>query len=105
MLLKAGDRSDGLGVVVRGEALVQVSDREPIPIGQGKLLGEMGVITGDPRSADVIAGREGLHLFWLSTEAFELLLHDSRGFTHGVLHQLVERVVARERPPTPVSVG
>lgn len=105
MVLRAGDLSDGLGVVVRGEALVLVSDREPIPIGQGKLLGEMGVITGDPRSADVIAGREGLQLFWLSTEAFELLLHDSRGFTHGVLHQLVERVVARERPPTPVSVG
>ena len=82
-----------------------MSGREPIPVGQGKLLGEMGVITGDPRSADVVAGPEGLQLFWLSTEAFELLLHDSRGFTHGLLHQLVERLIAREKPPTPVSVG
>ncbi|MEA5413677.1 cyclic nucleotide-binding domain-containing protein [Synechococcus sp. BA-132 BA5] len=105
MLLKAGDRSEGLGVVIRGEALVQVSGREPIPVGQGKLLGEMGVITGDPRSADVIAGPGGLQLFWLSTEAFELLLHDSRGFTHGLLHQLVERLIAREKPLTPVAVG
>lgn len=74
-------------------------------MGQGKVIGEMGVITGDPRSADVMAGREGLQMFWLSAEAFELLLHDSRGFTHGVLRQLVERVVAKERALPLVSMG
>jgi hypothetical protein len=105
VVLKAGDPSDGLGVVLRGEALVQALGREPIPIGQGKILGEMGVITGEPRCADVMAGREGLQVFWLSADAFELLLHDSRGFTHGVLLQLVERVGTKEKPFSMVSVG
>ena len=76
VVLTAGDRSDGLGVVLRGEATVLVSGHEPLAMGQGKVIGEMGVITGDPRSADVMAGREGLQMFWLSAEAFELLLHD-----------------------------
>jgi CRP-like cAMP-binding protein len=98
VVLKAGDRSDGLGVVLRGEAVVHALGRVPIPIGQGKIFGEMGVISGDPRSADVMAGREGLQVFWLSSEAFELLLRDSRGFTHGVLRQLVERVGTKEGP-------
>ncbi len=102
VVLKAGEQSDGLGVVLRGEAVVHALGREPIPIGQGKILGEMGVISGDPRSANVIAGREGLQVFWLSTDAFELLLRDSRGFTHGVLRQLVERVGTKE---SPVFVG
>jgi hypothetical protein len=96
VVLKAGDPSDGLGVVLCGEALVQALGREPIAIGRGKILGEMGVITGEPRCADVMAGRQGLRAFWLSAEAFQLLLHDSRGFTHGVLRQLVERVGTQE---------
>jgi CRP-like cAMP-binding protein len=71
-------------------------------MGPGQVLGEMGVISGAPRSADVMAGAEGLQLFWLDTAAFESLLQHSRGFTHGVLQQLVERVGSRERRGTPV---
>ncbi len=105
VVLRAGDASDGSGVVVRGEALVRGPGWGPASVGPGQILGEMGVITGAPRSADVAAGAEGLQVFWLSAEAFAMLLQESRGFTLGVLHQLVERVGSRERTADTLEVG
>jgi hypothetical protein len=104
-VLRAGDPSDGSGVVIRGQALVRAPGGGLITMGPGQVLGEMGVISGAPRSADVMAGGEGLQLFWLDTAAFESLLQHSRGFTHGVLEQLVERLGSRERSGSPVAVS
>jgi hypothetical protein len=105
VVLRVGDPSDGSGVVIRGQALVRAPGAGLITLGPGQVLGEMGVISGAPRSADVMAGGEGLELFWLGTAAFETLLQNSRGFTHGVLEQLVERLGSRERRGNPVAAS
>jgi len=87
-----GDPSDGLGVVLLGQAVVQTGDGTTTRLGSSKIFGEMAAITNSPRSADVHAGEEGLQAFWLSLDAFDLLLQESRDFSHGLMKQLVEKI-------------
>jgi NTE family protein len=79
-LFRQGDPSDAVYVVVGGR--LQVLD-EPLggparllnEVGRGELIGEMGVITGEPRSATVRAGRDA-ELVRLPRSSFDRLLEE-----------------------------
>ena len=80
-LFQAGDASDAFYIVIRGCLRVgaasgpAASDRAVLSkdIGSGQIVGELGVLTGEPRTATILAVRETL-LGRLDTDAFYRLL-------------------------------
>jgi NTE family protein len=77
-LIREGDPSAGVYFVITGRLRAYVNkDGSLLPIGEigrGETVGEMGVLTGEPRTGTVIAVRDAL-LAHASREAFETLWH------------------------------
>ncbi|MGI9498886.1 MAG: patatin-like phospholipase family protein [Geminicoccaceae bacterium] len=81
LLFAEGDRSDALYVVVSGRLEVRAvrkdgAHRPLAQIGAGEVVGELGILTAEPRSAGVWAVRD-TELIMLGQEAFDRLLQDS----------------------------
>ena len=93
-VLEQGAVSDSLALVLRGDVRLHAADGRVVVLGVGQTVGEMGVITGAPRTASVQAGPEGARLFVLPAEAFEELLSRSSRFGRGLLAHLAERLAA-----------
>lgn len=74
-LLRAGDKADGFYIVVSGRFHVLSAEHGAAigEIGQGESIGEMGLVTLDPRSADVVAVEEAT-VWHLAGKGFEALL-------------------------------
>ena len=92
--MEKGASSDSLALVVQGDVRLHSAGGVPVVLGVGQTVGEMGVITGSPRSARVAAGPQGARLFVLPAAAFEELLRRSRRFGRGLLAHLAERLTA-----------
>jgi len=95
--VEAGAASDSLALVLRGALQLTDAGGETVRLGPGDTVGEMGVITGRPRSVTVIAADDGAELFELPAGAFDDLLRRSPGFDRALLASLAERL-------TPMSV-
>jgi hypothetical protein len=93
-LFEQGRVSDSLALVLAGDVRLQSRGGQPVVLAVGQTVGEMGVIRGEPRTADVQAGPEGARLFVLPAQAFEDLLRRSRRFGRGLLAHLAERLAA-----------
>ena len=89
---REGDHSDGLALVIRGEARLLVGDDTIVHLGPGETVGEMEAITGNRRSKTVVAGPEGLRTLDLPVVALEELLRRSRAFSLGLLRQFALRL-------------
>ena len=63
---------------------------ERVALGPGNAVGEIGVITNQPRSASVMVGPHGCQLFVLPATAFEDLLRRSDTFSRSLLAQLAQ---------------
>ena len=61
-------------VVTKGQAVVRVHDRDVATLGPGSYFGELALIDGHPRSADVLAGDAGLSTFALPRWSFKELI-------------------------------
>ena len=81
-VVRQGDAGDVLYLVARGEASVRIrvegvaagaADREVARLGRGALFGEMSVLTGEPRSATVVAIGDAA-LMAVDRDVFERLL-------------------------------
>jgi CRP/FNR family transcriptional regulator, cyclic AMP receptor protein len=64
-----------LHVVLEGSADVHVHGRAVSRLGPGAYFGELSLIDGQPRSADVLASDGGLTTFALQKWSFDDLLH------------------------------
>lgn len=74
-LFHQGDEADSLYLLVRGRLQVWINAEKPIYLGEvlpGESVGEVGLITGEKRSADVVANRSSV-LVRLDRIAFERL--------------------------------
>jgi CRP-like cAMP-binding protein len=91
-LMQVGDHSDSLALVLSGSVVLTTPSGYPVELGPGQSVGEMGVITGRPRSATVLAGPKGAQLLMLPAGSFESLLIRSAQFSRGLLTQLAERL-------------
>jgi len=92
LLMRQGDSSDSLALVVAGTVQLTTSTGKPVELGAGQSVGEMGVIRSQSRNATVCAGVDGAQLFLLPAHAFEDLLRRSSQFSRGLLVQLAERL-------------
>ena len=78
VVMRQGDSSGSLAIVVLGRVRVIRNEAEGkqttlLELGHGQTVGEMGMITGEVRTADVIASRDCL-LATLSREAYNQLV-------------------------------
>jgi len=92
VLIQQGAGSDALALVVSGTVQLTSPAGQPVELGAGQSVGEMGVITAKPRNATVRAGDAGAELLILPAAAFEALLQRSTRFSRGLLVQLAERL-------------
>src|SRR5574343_869490 len=79
-VVRSGEETDGLYVLLNGRAKVTNTDEEGREIilawlGPGEFFGEMGLIDGSPRSANVVAV-EASELLCLGKDAFQRCLQD-----------------------------
>ena len=95
---------DGLVDIVIGGTVVATLRR-------GQIVGELGVIDGQPRSADVVAATD-VTVLAIAAPALRGLIETSHAFRTAVLHQLAGRVrslVVENRhgvpPARPLSAG
>jgi len=92
VLMQQGSASDALALVVSGTVQLTSPAGQFVELGVGQSVGEMGVITAQPRNATVYAGASGAELLILPAEAFEALLQRSTRFSRGLFVQLAERL-------------
>jgi small-conductance mechanosensitive channel/CRP-like cAMP-binding protein len=77
-IVRQGEQGETLYLVARGEVAVQVAvesgpPKEVARLGRGALFGEMSVLTGDPRTATVLAVSDAA-LLQVDREVFERIL-------------------------------
>jgi CRP/FNR family cyclic AMP-dependent transcriptional regulator len=86
-------------VVLSGSARVDVNGQTHATLGAGTYFGEVSLIDGRPRSADVVAGEEGLRTLALSKWTFEDLLEHHPEIAVPMLRVLAIRLRAVEESP------
>jgi len=104
-LMRKGDPGDALYVVDSGRLEVVLGEHDGIELeddpdvrvlrvlGRGATVGELALVTGDPRSASVRASRDST-LFRLSYADFHHLLDDSPAFGHALVTVLGRQLQA-----------
>jgi NTE family protein/lysophospholipid hydrolase len=112
-LFRQGDAGDDVFIVVNGRLRVSVADdgvadgrRVLEEVGRGQAVGEVGLLTGEPRAATVTAVRDS-DLLRLSRASFDALLdrHPRPMMTiaRAAAKRLREASLRAQRPPGPSS--
>lgn len=97
LVFHQGDPPDGLYVLLDGRVRVFLADEqgqhdvELAVLSTGSLFGEMALLDGEPRSANV-ASVEPSRCLWLSRDEFLELLRSSSGLLESLLADLSRRV-------------
>lgn len=100
-VVRAGESTDSLYILVSGRAKVTNTDEEGREIilawlGPGEFFGEMGLIDGSPRSANVVA-TEPCELLFLGRGSFQRCLQDNFQVAQKLMRILVLRLRAADR--------
>ena len=90
-LMREGDPPGSAYVVHSGRLEVLVGERLVRELGQGAVLGELALLTGEPRSASVRARRDTV-LLEVPRDAFEQVVADHSTASRAVLTQVAERL-------------
>jgi CRP-like cAMP-binding protein len=96
-IVRAGDAGTAFYVLLDGEARVVAATGRPRRLRAGDSFGEMALLDGAPRSADVFADGEVLTMT-ISRGAFTKLLRSEPALTHALLHTLAQRLRSAEKP-------
>jgi len=93
-ITQEGDHDDGLYMIIRGEAVVRIArdneQREVARLKAGQFFGEMSLMTGEARTASVVAGTD-LEAYRVAKAAFQKILRD----TPTIADQIAEVLVSR----------
>ena len=100
-IVRAGDSTDSLYVLISGRAKVTNTDEECREIilawlGPGEFFGEMGLIDGSPRSANVVAA-EACELLFLDKDSLQRCMQDNFQVTMKLMKILVLRLREADR--------
>ena len=100
-IVRAGDSTDSLYVIISGNARVLNSDAEGREViltllGPGEFFGEMGLIDGSPRSADVVSS-EVCELLVIAKAEFKKGLSENFDLCLNIMKSLVQRLREADR--------
>ena len=100
-VVRSGESTDSLYVLLAGRAKVTNTDEDGREIilawlGPGEFFGEMGLIDGSPRSANVVAA-EACELLFLSKDALQRCLQDNFQVVQKLMKTLVMRLREADR--------
>ncbi len=100
-IVRAGDSTDSLYILLTGRAKVTNTDEEGKEIilawlESGEFFGEMGLIDGSPRSASVVAV-EPCELLSLSKDEFQRCMRDNFQVAQKLMQILVRRLREADR--------
>lgn len=100
-VVRAGEETDALYILISGRAKVTNSDEEGREIilavlGPGESFGEMGLIDGSPRSANVVA-QEASELVVVSKHDFQRCMQDNFQVALKLMQVLVRRLREADR--------
>jgi CRP-like cAMP-binding protein len=98
-IVRTGDPGNAFYVVLDGKARVVPPNRRSVTLRRGDSFGEMSLLDGAPRSADVVADEETLVL-WIGQAGFAKLLRREPAIAHALLRQLAGRLRAAQRTQT-----
>jgi CRP-like cAMP-binding protein len=95
ILVRQGDASDGVYLIGAGSLQVTASNDQGATflslVNAGQVLGELGALDGQPRSATAVALSSGVAYF-VPTDMFLHLLEHSQGASLRLLMMLVSRL-------------
>jgi CRP-like cAMP-binding protein len=95
-IVRAGDPGNAFYVIVDGSARVLPPTGRSKPLRAGDWFGEMALLDGAPRSADVSATDDVLVL-WIGTAGFRKLLRSEPQLSEALLRTLAARLRDAER--------
>ena len=90
-IVKAGASGHGLYIVKEGNVSVVRDGQKVASFGPGQFFGEVSVLDGGPRTADVRADTETVCLTLISWEIKPLLM-DNAGISYKMLLEMVKRL-------------
>ena len=91
VLCRANRRALETYLVIDGSVDVVVQGETVCTLHRGEFVGELGVLDGEPRSADVVAGTD-VTLLAVQASALRALIDTSHALRTALLRQLAERV-------------
>jgi len=93
-ICREGDRDEGLYMIVAGEAVVRIGagreEREVARLVPGQFFGEMSLMTGEARTASVIAARD-MVCYRVDKPAFQKLVQETPAIAERIAEVLAER--------------
>ncbi len=90
-IVKAGSTGHGLYLIREGEVSVKKDGRTIATMGPGQFFGEVAILDGGPRTADVIAEKDTVCMTLISWEVKPLLM-DNAGITYKMLLEVAKRL-------------
>jgi NhaP-type Na+/H+ or K+/H+ antiporter len=75
-IMKQGDEGDGMIVITRGSVKVSIGDLVVDIMGRGSVIGEMAVLAGIKRTANVVAD-SSVTALWFTTESMQTIMTES----------------------------
>ena len=91
VIITEGQEGNQMYVVMEGEAVISLKDKELATAGQGEIIGEMALISSDLRSATVTA-RTACTLALIDQKSFESMLRYVPDFSIYVINLLANRL-------------
>jgi lysophospholipid hydrolase len=105
VLFREGDAGDSLYVMVTGRVRLLTgapgAESARCDLGPGELLGEVALLTGEPRSATIVAVRD-TELYRLGADSVEVYLFNEAPVARRIMTVLARRLA---RGPSPGSAG
>ena len=97
-IVQAGAGGHGLYIIKEGKVSIIQNGRTVANMGPGQFFGEIAVLDGGPRTADVKADTDTVCLTLISWEVKPLLQEDA-GLTYKMLIEMVKRLRATAPQP------
>jgi small-conductance mechanosensitive channel/CRP-like cAMP-binding protein len=94
-ILRQGEQGDSMFVVHRGAVSVRITagseKREVAVLGEGSIFGEMALLTGESRSADVVAASGDVEVLEIDKEAMQPILEADPQLAGRLSEKIIER--------------